>query len=175
MFLTGFKNQGRTFPAWLDLRDPEAMRGTVRVRSVDPNFTVGLDTRRQVYQVWGPALELGGYVPIMEVQDDRGVPYRGLVPWELVQHAIRRGRESTTSAVDRVAEHNRQLTASRKADMENEHLEAAKYCEEAMVREFQGNSPWDARDVMDGYRSALTGSGKAEKRGLKVYDGQGLL
>jgi len=92
------RNQGRMLPQWLDTRDAEAVRGSTRVRTVDRNLIVGRDRRRGVFQVWGPSLNAGGWLPICDCQDDEGRPFRGPVPWEVIVAALVQARGGELSA-----------------------------------------------------------------------------
>ena len=148
---------GRVLPAHLDTRGAEAVRGTNRVRAVDPNLIVGLDTRRGVHQVWGPSLSAGGWVPLMDVRDDLGVPYRGIVPWELVTAAILRGRAGGDQVADRIIRHNEDLVRRREAQQRAETGEKVRYCAHAVAREWSGDGRYSAEDMLAGLRQAESG------------------
>jgi hypothetical protein len=166
------KNQGRMLPYWLDTGDPEAQRGSTRVRSVDRNLIVGRDRRRGVFQVWGPSLSAGGWLPICDCQDDRGRPFRGTVPWELVVAALVQARGGELSA-DVAARHNEALDRAKDAELERQVEAGAKYYARAVAGEREGWGRWDYRDVEDAYRMAQEGGSKAAPRGVR-YFGAGL-
>lgn len=164
------KNQGRMLPHWLDTGDPEAQRGSTRVRSVDRNLIVGRDRRRGVFQVWGPSLSAGGWLPICDCQDDRGRPFRGTVPWELVVAALVQARGGELSA-DVAARHNEALDRAKDAELDRQVEEGAKYYARAVAGEREGWGRWDYREVEDAYRMAQEGGSKAAPRGVKHFVG----
>lgn len=165
---TKARGQGRMLPVWLDTGDPEAARGSVRVRTVDRNLIVGVDRRRGVFQVWGPSLQTGGWVPICDCQDDRGQPFRGTVPWEMVVGALIQARGGELSA-DVVARHNEALDRSREQELDRQVEEGARFYARAVAGEREGWSRWSTSDVEDAYRSANEGRSKAEPRGRVTF------
>jgi hypothetical protein len=145
---------GGMFPAWLDTRDPEAVRGSNRVRAFDRNMVIGLDTRRWVYQLWGPSISAGGWVPIADVTDDYGQPLRGSgLVWDSVLLMVQRAREGAEAACDRVHAHNERLRASRLADMQADRRERTAYCAKAIGREVNGDGRYSAEDMVRGLNS----------------------
>lgn len=166
------KNQGRMLPFWLDTKDAEARRGTVHVRGVDPNLIVGLDTRRQVFMVWGPSLALGGWCAIFDCEDDRGQAFRGTVPWPLIVHELRVARESEELSADRAQRLNEEREARMVRELRQEQYDATLYCGKAIQREVSGAGPgYSAQDVLDGYWSARE-SRKAPPRGQIISVGR---
>lgn len=150
------RRQGRMLPVWLDTSDPEAARGSVRVRTVDRNLIVGLDRRRGVFQVWGPSLGVGGWVPICDCQDDLGRPFRGAVPWELVISALVQARAGELSA-DVVQRHNETLDRNRDAELDRRTQEGAEFYARAVAGEREGWGRWDASDVEAAYQRQVNG------------------
>jgi len=141
-------------PVWLDTADPEAAKGSTRVRTVDRNLIVGVDRRRGVFQVWGPSLSTGGWVPICDCQDDGGRPFRGTVPWEVVVSALVQARGGELSA-DVVARHNEKLEQSQEAEFDRRVDEGARFYARAVAGEREGWGRWDAADVEAAYRKAV--------------------
>lgn len=162
------KNQGRMLPHWLDTRDPEAQRGSTRVRAVDRNLIVGRDQRRGVFQVWGPSLSAGGWLPICDCQDDTGRPFRGLVPWEVIVAALVQARGGALSA-DVAARHNDALDRSREEALDRQVDEGCRFYARAVAGEREGWGRWDHREVEDAYRMAQEGGGKATPRGVQHF------
>lgn len=168
-------NHGHVLPGYVDTRDPEAVRGTNRVRSVDPNLLAvfnreqwGNDGVQGMYQVWGPSVDAGGWVPLLDVMDDYGKPYRGVIPWELVVAAIVRGREEGEGVIDRILAHNERLQAADEARRRNDCREGVRYFRRAIAGEVSGWGRWSAEDVARGYRSAKD-SEKAAPVGQRVF------
>jgi len=155
-------------PSWLDTRHPEAARGTTRVRSVDANLIIGRDLRRDVFQVWGPSLDAGGWVPLCDCQDDTGRPFRGAVPWELIVASLVQARGGELS-VDVAARHNEALDRANDAALDRRLEEGAKFYARAVAGEREGWGRWDAAEVEDAYRMAMEGGGKAAPRGVKHF------
>lgn len=166
--LTRLRNHGRALPGWLDTRDPEAARGTVRLRTIDANLVVGLDRRRGVFQVWGPSLSAGGWVALCDCQDDAGEPFRGSVPWEVILASLVRARGGELSA-DVAARHNERLQRSADAALDDRIVEGARFYARAVAGEREGWGRWDALEVEDAFRCADEGRSKAEPRGVKHF------
>lgn len=156
-------------PVWLDTAEAEAERGSMRVRTVDRNLIVGMDRRRGVFQVWGPSVQTGGWVPICDCQDDRGQPFRGTAPWELVARALVQARGGELSA-DVAARHNEALDRSRELELDRQVEEGAKFYARAVAGEREGWSRWSTLDVEDAYRNASEGRSKAAPRGKVTFD-----
>jgi hypothetical protein len=161
------QNHGRVFPYWLDLTDPEAVRGTRHIRTVDPNLTVGLDTRQHVYSIWGPSLSEGGWVQLLECRDDQWRPFRGFVPWELITAAIRRQMDDAERGIfvtDRVQEANQRREQRAEREQSEAYGDALDYAARAVSRELSGDSPWSAEDVVQGYHNAREGRSRAPRK-----------
>lgn len=165
------RNQGRMLPFWLDTKDPEAKRGTVHVRGVDANLIVGLDTRRQVYMVWGPSLALGGWCAIFDCEDDRGRAFRGTVPWPLIVHELRVARDSEELSADRVQRLNDEREAASIRALQDEQYEAAVYCAKGVAGDLSGSGRHSPEDVLDGYWNARE-SRKAPPKGQIISVGR---
>jgi hypothetical protein len=160
------RGHGRILPIWFDARDPEAQRGTVRLRSIDPNLIAGLNRKRGVYEIWGPSTVQAGWVPLVECSDDYGKPYRGNVPWDLICISIARARQDGESAVDRVLAHNERLRASRQATIDDRNRASVQYAQKAIADEWDSASRFSSADVMLGLKNADEGRSKrtAEER-----------
>lgn len=158
------RGQGRSFPVWLSVQDPEALRGTLALRTVDPNLTVGLDVRRGVYQVWGPSLDVGGWTPICDCQSDDGIPFRGSVPWPLIVRGLIQAREGELGP-DRAARENAGLEAAAARVFESRLEEGSRYAARAVNGEVEGWGRCDGRDLDDAFRCADEGRSKVEPRG----------
>jgi hypothetical protein len=140
-------------PFWLDTRDPEAVRGTARVRSVEPLWLAALDRRasarqgRPVYVVWGPQFTRGGWGPVCELGTVAGSPdWTGFV---VAQQQARRGAERV---VDRVLAHNERLIRDRERVQTDHRLAAAEYFGEAIAQEQDGTLRYGAQDVLRGWK-----------------------
>jgi len=157
-------NQGRVLPQWLATTDPEALRGTQRLRTVDRNLIVGLDRRRGVFQVWGPSLSSGGWVPICDCQDDEGRPFRGFVPWDLIAAALIRAREGELSA-DIVERHNERLYADEDRRVDERTADGAEFYARAVAGEREGWGRFAAEDVEAAYLRQVLGE-KPEAQGV---------
>ena len=162
------QGHGQTFPPHVEPRDAEALRGSQQLRAIDPNLIVVLDKSRHVYQVWGPSLAAGGWVPIVDCQDDAGRPYRGRVPWELIAQALVQAREGEY-ACDRARREN----DAREAQLEREHSDrfgdALRYARRAVQGELRGYGRHSAEDVAIGFRNADEGRLKAPPKGRVIY------
>lgn len=159
---TRLRNHGRVFPVWLDTTNPEAQRGTTRLRAIDPNLTAGLDSRRGVMMVWGPSLEFGGWIPICDCQDDRGVPFRGHIPWEIILAELREAREGTLSADRVLAAQDRQMQ-ERDAFLSRQAEEGAAFYRQAVAGEVSGSGRFSAEDVGQAWRRQVHGEKPAPK------------
>jgi hypothetical protein len=148
-------------PAWLNTRDPEAVRGTARVRAVDPNLLVGFNAARNQFEIWGPHYRSGGELGngwgcIVPVTDDRGIPYRGPVPWDRITVELCRLRAAADRAAGRavqaMAERNARRRQAAERDLSTFQQEAARYFAEPIAREADGDGRWKAADVLRGFR-----------------------
>lgn len=163
--------QGRAFPAWLDTRDPEALRGTSRLRTIDPNLTVGLNLQTRAYEVWGPSIHFRGWVPICVCQDEQGRPWRGTVPWDRVIASLIQAREGEL-APDVAAAHNEKIQRD-VDDRERARVrEGVKYYRKAVQGELEGYGRHRDQDVADGWRSANE-SAKPQPRGRVISIARG--
>jgi hypothetical protein len=153
-------------PPYLDLRRDEAVRGTNRLRSIDPLLLVAWNTRRELYEVWGPSMLARGWVPICECSDDYGRPFRDQVPWELIMEGLIQAREGDQAR--EALEQNERMHASRQAALDAKNREGASYFDRAIVGEIEGWGRWDGRDVADGWNAAAHGQ-KPAPRGFKIY------
>lgn len=140
-------------PPYLDTKAPEAVRGTNRLRSLDTNLIVGLDTRRGVFTIYGPSTTFRGWVPIADAQDDNGRPFRGIVPWELIMKGLIDAQDGPTCA-ERAFAANERMEHERQQTLDNRNHAAAEYFNEAMVGELEGWGRWSGQDVADGWHSA---------------------
>lgn len=136
-------------PPWFDLKDPVAVHGTARVRTVNSDWLIALDRRQGAYALLGPGP--GGWVPMQWVTDDHG---RYLAPseidWSKLVGALWRGRVKGEDAVSRVLAHNERLQAQREAEMSREQQEKLNYCREAIRREHEGDGRYSAADMVQG-------------------------
>jgi hypothetical protein len=154
-------------PPYLDTKMPEAVRGTNRLRSIDPNLIVGWDTRRGVFTVYGPSIAFRGWVPIADCADDQGRPFRQIVPWELIMRGLVEAQDGPSSAEKALA-HNERQHAARQADLDARNHAAAEYFDDAMQGEIEGWGRHRGQDVADGWKSA-TASQKPEPVGQRVF------
>jgi hypothetical protein len=165
------RGQGRMLPHFIDTKDPEAVRGTYQLRRIDANLTVGLDRRRHVYQVWGPSLSAGGWVPICDGPDDDGRPYRGTVPWELICHALIQARDGEP-ACDRAARENERREAELAARHGAEVTDALRFGRRAIAGERSGWGRWSGQEVAEAYARQAYGE-KPGPTGRKIYIARG--
>lgn len=149
--------QGRAFPHWLDTRDPEARRGTDRVRTIDPNLTVGLNLRQRHYEIWGPSIHYRGWIPLCICQDDQGRTWRGNVPWDRVIASLIQAREGEL-APDRVARHNEEARDAVDRRERDRVREGAKYYHKHVQGQDAGHGRHSDQDVADGWHAALSSS-----------------
>jgi hypothetical protein len=163
------KNHGRLLPGWVDTSDPEAIRGSYQIRRIDANLVVALNRRSQVYEVWGPSITAGGWVPICECRDDEWRPYRGSVPWPLIVQALLNAREGEP-ACEVAARRNEERAARDERQRGDELREALRYAHRAVNLECRGASPYPVRDVVEGYMNARDGRAKMRATGRVIVD-----
>jgi hypothetical protein len=163
------RRQGRMLPEWLDTADAEAAKGGQHLRRIDPNLVVGRNRRTEIYEIWGPSLSAGGWVPICECRDDDWEPYRGHVPWARIVQALvnaREGEPACEVAARRNAEHAARMERER-----GEELRAAlKYARRAVSLDAQGSCPYPVQDVIEGYFNARDGRSKMHAQGRVIVD-----
>lgn len=135
--VTRMSGHGKTFPTYFDTQHPEAIRGTTRLRTIDPNLIVGWNGREARLQIWGPSIAFGGWTPICDVADDYGKPYLQQVPWELILAALLEMREGELSS-DKLV----RLDAERRAELDREQremlAEGASYYQRGVSGELNG-------------------------------------
>lgn len=166
------RGHGQAFPPWLDTQDPDAVRGTRFVRSVDPNLTVGRNRRDGSYMLWGPSVSLGGWVPIAVCQDDNGVAFAAPVPWELIVQGIRRQYDESERglfAPQRAAARAEAWKDRQRRDSAARTNATLRYAAKAVAGEIRGSGRFDARDLMEGVVCADEGRTKTPPRFRKTY------
>lgn len=160
-------NHGREFPAELDLRDPDAKRGTLILRGIDRELVVGFNRRRHVYEIYAPSLSAGGWVHCVDAMNDQGRPLRSPVPWQDVAFAIKDARDSELTPVERVAQHNARLADAEDRRLRQEAKEKVAYVRPAIRAETLGASRHSTDDVMQALKNAENGTTKAPAKGQK--------
>lgn len=158
--------QGKALPWWLDTRDPEAIRGTTRLRTIDPNLIVGRNRKTKVFEVWGPSLHYCGWVAICECRDDQWNPWYANVPWERVVASLIEARDGML-APDRAAAHNERLQAEMDARERDRVREGVKYYRRHVQGQDRGYGRHSDQDVADGWHAALS-SAKPAPRGQVI-------
>lgn len=162
------RNHGRMLPPWLDTTDPHAQVGTTYVQAVDRELLVGVDRRRGAYTIWGPSFSAGGWVHLLDVQDDRGtLLLPPAIHWGRVAAAIERAR--TTDQVADIQAHNEHLRRSRQAEQQDYQRETALYVAAAVGAEARGASRFPTADVLTGLRNAGEGRSKREPVGRVIF------
>jgi hypothetical protein len=156
------KNQGRAFPLWIDTEDPDAKRGTIKLRTMDPNLTVGLNVRTHEYEVWGPSLEVGGWVPLCACLKDGGEPYRNPVPWDLIMVALRNAREGELSA-DWADRKNQEHLAAQEQQRTAFEEEALRFFLPAISGDLSGSGRHSGESAMDAWNRQTYGQKAAPK------------
>ena len=142
-------------PAHIDTADPEAIRGTARVRLVDPAWLIGFNTIRAVYELWGPSLERC-WCHLLDVRADDGTPFRGVVPWERIVAALQRGRDAGERLATETHEHNERLRAANNARESARLKDIVRYGHRGILAEQRGASRWASADVAEGYQNRWT-------------------
>ena len=160
------KGHGRTLPPYLDASHPEARRGTAHLRTVDANLIVAWNKSRHVFEVWGPSLEARGWWGICEVSNERGRPYRGVVPWELICAQFIEAREGELSA-DIAFRANEERGRQFEREHERRTEEGIKYFQRGIAGELGGYGRHSADDIADGWNHAAYGQ-KPAPRGQVV-------
>lgn len=157
-------------PGHLNTRDPEAIRGTARVRAVEPLWFAALDQqassrrRTRVYVVWGPHFVSGGWSRVCEV----GRRGDGQPDWDAFVIYQQRMRGSSLSPEETI----RQLHADNEARIERNKQslsaiakEKLEYGRAAVAADLAGASRFSSDDVLNGLRMADEGRTKAPPKG----------
>lgn len=166
---SSLKNHGRAIPSYYSTRDPEAVRGTAAVRVIDRELFVALDTRRQIYVLFGPSLSMGGWMPLMEIVNDFGVHLRPPIAWEQIAGAIQRSRDHADEDFRQMHEHNERLRAYQERVLHDLGRSCTGYVKKAVAGQREGWGRWSPRDVMIGLHSALKGRSKEPDPNRTVF------
>lgn len=157
-------------PAYLNTRDPEAIRGTSRVRAVEPLWFAALDqqasTRRKkrVYVVWGPHFVRGGWGPVCEV----GMRGDGNPDWDAFVICQQRARGSGITpeeTIRRLHAENEARIERNKQSLSDVAKEKLEYARSAVAADLAGASRFSSEDVLNGLRMADEGRSKAPPKG----------
>lgn len=150
-------------PYWLDLQDPEAVRGTRELGSLEAGLVVGLDRVRGCYTIWGPSRSQRSLVLIRRLEDSQGRAFTRNIVWWRVAQALAENRADKLTSADRAALYNARVDAARLTDLRSEQYEAASYFEHAFQGEMSGSGRHHAQDVSDGYFAARDSQKPAPK------------
>lgn len=157
------RGHGRWVPEWVDTQDPEAMRGTQKIRVIDRNLFVGWDRSKAAFVIYGPSIRAKGWIPLVVCQDDYGVPYRCPVPWDVICLSLLKAREGEL-ACD-IANQRNDERMNREAELlMDRNREIARYAAGAVASEIAGNGRFDGRDLTDAVQCADEGRTKTEPR-----------
>ena len=166
-----FRNQGRSFPPHLDLRESNARAGTKIISAIDKELVVVFNRKRNIFELHGPSLAQGGWVHLLDIVDDYGTPFMPPdIPWLRIAKTIQSSRDSVETVFDRIEAHNRVLEAKRAAAAELERKAKVKYTQKSIAEQWVGNARHSAYDVMLGLRNAMFGRGKDPEPGRKTFN-----